>query len=120
MQKDKILICDDEEPVRKSLGLILSDRYDLIFAEGGNEALDILKTNLGIKMVLLDIKMPEKNGLAALKEIKSYNNEVAVIIVTGYQSIEAAAEAIKSGASNYIVKPLDSKNVLDTIEKSLS
>ena len=120
MEKDKILICDDEEGVRESLKLILSEKYDLTFAESGDEALGILNSSSDIKMVLLDIKMPRKNGLDALKEIKACNDSLPVIIVTGYQSVETAAEAIKSGAVNYIVKPFDSKAVIDTVEKILS
>lgn len=119
MQKKKILICDDEEGVRESLRLILSDRFDLVFAENGDKAIETLKSNPEITAVLLDIKMPERNGIEVLKEIRSCNDDVSVIIVTGYQSVETAAEAIKSGASNYIVKPFESKTVLETIEKTL-
>ena len=120
MAKEKILICDDEEGVRKSLSLILSEKYSVVFAENGEEALQILKNSADIKVVLLDIKMPRKSGLDVLKEIKSHNKQLPVIIVTGYQSVETAAEVIKNGASNYIVKPFDSKVVLDIVRKTVS
>lgn len=119
MQKQKLLICDDEEGVRGSLSLILSENYDLVFAENGRQAVQALKSSPDIKAALLDIKMPGKNGLEVLKEIKSFNKEVPVIIVTGYQSVEAAAEAIKAGAANYIIKPLESKSVLETVQEVL-
>lgn len=120
MQKQKLLICDDEEGVRESLNLILSERYDLVFTENGEEAIQALKSYPDIKAVLLDIKMPRKSGLDVLKEIKSLDNEIPVIIVTGYQSVETAAEAIKAGAANYIIKPFESKPVLESVQKVLS
>lgn len=119
MQKQKLLICDDEEGVRESLNLILSEKYDLVFAQNGEEAVQTLKSYPDIKAVLLDIKMPKKSGLEVLKEIKYLYPGLPVIIVTGYQSVEAAAEAIKAGAVNYIIKPFDSKAVLETVEKSV-
>lgn len=119
MQKQRLLICDDEEGVRESLNLILSGKYDLTFAENGQQAIQALKSSPDIKAVLLDIKMPKKNGLDVLKEIKSFNNEMRVIIVTGYQSVEAATEAIKAGAADYITKPLESKSVLEIVQEVL-
>jgi len=121
MEKDKILICDDEEGVRESLKLILSDKYELLFAENAEEAVKITKSSPDkIKLVLLDIKMPKRSGLEALKEIKSYNKDMDVIIITGYQSVETAAEAIRQGAVNYIVKPFESKSVLEAVKKIFS
>lgn len=117
MQKQRLLICDDEEGVRESLTLILSGKYDLTFAENGQEAIQALKSSPDIKAVLLDIKMPGKNGLDVLKEIKSFDNEMPVIIVTGYQSVEAAVEATKAGACDYITKPLQSKSVLEIVQE---
>lgn len=119
MQRQRLLICDDEEGVRESLRLILSEKYDLAFAENGQEAIRAIQSSPDMKAVLLDIKMPGKNGLEVLKEIKSFNNQMPVIIVTGYQSVEAAAEAIKAGASDYITKPLESRSVLGILQKAL-
>ncbi len=120
MQKHKILICDDEEGIRESLRLILSDKYELFFAETGQEAIETLKSSPSIRALLLDIKMPKESGLDILKEIRSCGNDIPVIIITGYQSVEAATEAIKTGAKNYIIKPFESKNVLEAVEKVLS
>ena len=119
MDKEKILVCDDEENIRKSLKLILSDKYSTVFAENGEEAIRKIHTDPDIKAVLLDIKMPGKNGLDVLKEIKSYS-KISIIIVTGYQSVEAAAELVKAGAVGYITKPFESKDLLETIEKAIS
>jgi DNA-binding NtrC family response regulator len=117
MAKDKLLICDDEEGVRESLKLILSEKYELIFAGNDEEVLKNLRTSADIKLILLDIKMPKKSGLDILKDIRSFNKNIPVIMVTGYQSVETASEAIKAGASEYIVKPFESDTILATIEK---
>ncbi|NQT90106.1 MAG: response regulator [Candidatus Omnitrophica bacterium] len=116
----KILICDDEEAVRESLGLILSEKYDLVFAKDGGELIQLLKATPDTKAILLDIKMPEKNGIEVLGEIRSFNSDIPVIISTGYQSVETAAEAIKAGACNYIVKPFETDAVLEALQKAVS
>jgi len=120
MEKYTILICDDEEGVRESLNLILSDKYNLKFAKDGEEALETLRSSHDINLLLLDIKMPGRNGIDVLKDIKSKQANLPVIIITGYQSVEAASEAAKAGATNYIVKPFESSTVLGTVRESLS
>ena len=106
--KPVVLICDDEEGIRESFKLILSDLYDLQFAANGLGALETLKT-LSPAAMLLDIKMPKLNGMETLKQIKKLRPTLPVIIVTGYQSVETAQEALKNGASDYIPKPFESK-----------
>ena len=119
MKKPKILICDDEEGVRESLALILERDYEAIAATDGKQAMDKLKQDNEIKVVLLDIKMPKSNGLEILKKIKSSYPDTAVIMTTGYQTTEMAAEAIKLGALDYIIKPINSAAVLSSIHKAL-
>lgn len=111
-----ILICDDEEGIRESFKLILEDNYDLIFAHDGLEACEILMTTTPALM-LLDIKMPKLHGMEVLKQIKKLKPALPVIIVTGYQSIEMAQEALKNGAADYIPKPFDSKQIKDAVKK---
>lgn len=120
MIKPGVLICDDEESVRESLKLILSKAYSLYFAASGEEAMQVLMAYPYIKTVLLDIKMPRRNGIEVLKDIRSYDSGISVVIITGYQSVETAAEAIREGASNYLVKPFESKTVLDIVAKAVS
>ncbi len=115
----KILICDDEEGIRESLKLILSDHYDLILAKDGAQCLDCLANSKDIGLVLMDIKMPRVNGLDTLKELKSRHPDMNVIIVTGYRSVETAGEAVRLGASGYIVKPFKSDEILSTVRSCL-
>ncbi|MBI3252924.1 MAG: response regulator [Candidatus Omnitrophica bacterium] len=113
-KRPTILICDDEEGVRESFKLVLSDDYDLRLVTNGVEALELLKT-FSPDAMLLDIKMPKLHGMEILKTIKKRKPKLPVIIVTGYQSVEMAQEAIRNGASDYIAKPFDSKHLLKSI-----
>ena len=115
----KILICDDKEGIRESLKLILGDHYDLILTDSGEQCLQCLDNDKTIGLVLLDIKMPKINGLEILKAVKEKRPELNVIIVTGYKSVETAAEASSLGASGYIVKPFKNDEVLDIIQKNI-
>ncbi len=110
-KKPRILICDDEEGIRESLKLILEDFYELEFAKNGLEGLEAVKKSAPA-MMFLDIKMPKLHGMETLKKIKKARPSLPVVIVTGYQSVEIAQEALKNGASDYIPKPFKSSDVL--------
>ena len=119
MPRPTILICDDEEGIRESFKLILSDNYNLEFAHNGLEAIEFLRKSSPAAM-LLDIKMPKMHGLDILKEVKKLKPSLPVIIVTGYQSVEMAQEALKLGAADYIPKPFDSKQILRAVSQHIS
>lgn len=112
--RKKLLICDDEEGVRESLNLILENSYDLDFATTGDEAIEKI-TYGNFDGLLLDIKMPIKDGLDTLEEIHNISPELKVIIVTGYQSVETASKAVKLGAIDYITKPFESDEVKEKV-----
>jgi len=118
MSKPKILVCDDEIGIRESLKLILEDSYEVTIATNGEECLKCLKED-PFELVLLDIKMPKASGIDTLKKIKSLKPYIKVIMVTGYKMVETAAEAIKAGASDYIIKPFESKDILERVAKIL-
>ena len=115
----KVLICDDEEGIRESLKLILSDHYTLIVAQDGAQCLDCLKNTKDIGLILIDIKMPKLNGLDLLKEIKRLYPHLKVIVVTGYRSVDTAAEAVRLGACGYIVKPFNAEEILATVKSMM-
>lgn len=116
----KVLICDDEEGVRESLKLILGDDYNLIIVENGEQAMNVLNNSNDIGLALMDIKMPKVHGLDVLSEIKSKFPHVKIVMVTGYRSVETAAEASRLGASGYIIKPFKSEEILDVVKKNLN
>ena len=113
-----ILICDDEEGIRESFKLILEDFYELKFAHNGLEGIEMAKS-AAPNLMFLDIKMPKLHGMETLKKIKKANPKLPVVIVTGYQSVEIAQEALKNGASDYIPKPFESKHVLEVAAELL-
>jgi DNA-binding NtrC family response regulator len=122
MSKKKILICDDEESVRESLNLILSDMspdYEITMASDGNNCLGCLKNAADFDLIMLDVKMPGPSGLDILKQIKKAHPALKVIVATGYRSVEMATEALKHGASDYIIKPFESKDVKEAVKRIL-
>ncbi|MCA9394887.1 MAG: response regulator [Candidatus Omnitrophica bacterium] len=108
----KILICDDEEGIRESLKLILEDHYDLILTADSEQCLDCLAHTPDVDLVMLDIKMPNKNGLETLKEIKARHSSQKVMMVTGYQSVELISELTELGAEGYVTKPFAKEELL--------
>lgn len=117
-QKPLVLICDDEEGIRESFKLILENDYTLRLVTNGVEALDLLKT-ISPAAMLLDIKMPKVHGIDVLKKIKELYPALPVIIVTGYQSVEMAQEALRNGAADYVPKPFDSKQILKAVAATI-
>ena len=112
-----ILVVDDEPEIRTILkDLLESNGYDVIVAENGMESIQLYKEHLPA-IVLSDINMPGMTGIELLKQIKSVNPEAVVILMTGYSSIENAVEAIKSGAEDYLLKPLNYYNVMNKINQ---
>lgn len=114
--KRPILVCDDEEGIRESLKLILEKDYDITFAASGDEAIQKMKA-APIPLVILDIKMPKKDGLETLKELRRINPAAKVIIATGYKSVDTAQEAVRLGAVDYVVKPFDREKIATVINK---
>ncbi|MBI5123899.1 MAG: response regulator [Candidatus Omnitrophica bacterium] len=117
--RKQILVCDDEEGIRESLKLILEKDYDLTFAQNGDEAIQKTKASPA-DITILDIKMPKKDGLETLKELKKINPSSKVIIATGYKSVDIAQEALNLGASDYIVKPFDRDKIRKVVQKYIS
>jgi len=119
MANSKILICDDEEGIRESLKLILADHYNIVLVDSGDMALEVLAHSKDIKVMLLDIKMPQTHGLEVLQEIKKKYPHLKIIMVTGYKSVETAAEATRLGACGYIVKPFKTQEILETVKRNM-
>ncbi len=119
MRRKRILIAEDEAKMRRVLELNLRGRYDLDFAVNGREAVDLVQAK-PIDLVLTDMKMPVKDGLAVLQDVKRMRPSIPVILVTAYGSVESAVRSMKEGAYDYIVKPLKMDEVEMVIEKALA
>jgi len=116
--RKKILICDDEEGIRESLSLILKDHHDLTFVTNGPECLETLEKDAAYDIVLMDIKMPKRNGIDVTRDIKSRHPNIKVIIVTGYASPEIAQEALAAGADDYVAKPFETATIIKKIAQA--
>ena len=112
---NKILVVDDEAMARKLLKDFLEVKgYDVITASGGKEALEKIKE--GPDIVLLDIMMPDMNGMEVLDKIKETSPSTVVIMVTALAENAIGVESIKRGAFDFVTKPIDLKHLEFLIE----
>jgi len=119
MHGARILIVDDEEGIRKSLEAVLEDKGCLVdTAENGQEAITKSKTKF-YNLALVDIRLPDMDGVALLTEMRETTPKMARIIITGYPSLDNAIAAVNKGADGYIVKPFTMENLLGTIMEHL-
>ena len=116
--KPRILVADDEEGVRESLNLVLSDDYEITFAMDGMDTLAKLGKER-FDVVLLDIKMPKLDGLEVLKQLRGTSIHPPVLMLTAYQSVELAKEAVKLGALDYLPKPFERDQILAAVRGAL-
>lgn len=115
MNELKILIVDDEERFLSTTKKLLSKYgYEALIAQSGKEAIEILGLHM-IHVVILDVKMPIMDGIETLRQIKKGFPLVEVIMLTGHATVESAVDGLKSGATDYLMKPTD---VEDLIKKS--
>jgi len=115
---DKILAVDDEQSVRESYKIILSQHYEIALARNGQEALDYLTSNYA-DLILLDLTMPGVTGEDVLRTLDERGNTTPVIVVTASNSVNSAVEAMKLGAVEYLQKPFDVESLLFNIRRTL-
>jgi DNA-binding NtrC family response regulator len=118
MAKMKMLLVDDEERFLSTTKKLLARKgYDVLTAISGIAALDILKSH-NVDVVILDVKMPGMDGITTLKEIKRRFPLVEVIMLTGHATVDSAVDGLKSGATDYLMKPTDINNLIDKAEEA--
>ena len=118
-ESERILVVDDDESLCRSLQLVLNKKgYDSETALSGEEAIS-KASEKSYNLALLDIRLPDMQGLELLTQLSEIQSDMDMILVTGYASVETALAAVKTKAAAYIVKPIDMQELLSTIEKVL-
>jgi two-component system response regulator HydG len=114
----KLLIVEDDPGHLTTLKTIArSWGYAVQTADDGSGAVDLVKTE-HVDLILMDVRMAKMSGIEALKKITAYNPAIPVIIMTAYSSVESAVEALKTGAYDYLIKPLDFEVLKMTLERA--
>jgi DNA-binding NtrC family response regulator len=118
--KASILIVDDEEIVRRSHLRSLADSGCYTeAAEDGHKAIRVMEQH-PFDVVLLDLRMPDLDGMDVLKTIKQRWPECEVVVITGYPTLETAKEAVRLGAQNYLAKPVGPDDVIRAADEAMT
>jgi response regulator RpfG family c-di-GMP phosphodiesterase len=121
MENAKIMIVDDEETLAMFLQKVLQEEnpdFEIEVKKSGEEALEALADFMP-DLVLLDIKLPEKDGTEVLKEIKEYDMNIQVVMMTGYASLDSAVASLREGAYDYLNKPFESSQVKTIVKNAI-
>src|SRR5216110_2212196 len=118
MARPVILVVDDDPGVRESFRLILEDHYDVLDVPDGPRALDVASASQ-IDLVLLDIRLPEMDGIEVLERIKAIDEGIEVILVTAVKTVRTAVAAMKLGAFDYLTKPFEEEELLSLARRAL-
>src|SRR5256712_13588157 len=113
-----VLIVDDDAGVREALHLLLDEEYAVMDAAHGRTALSMVRAER-VDLVLLDILMPEIDGLEILQELKALEPDLPVIMMTAVKTVRTTVAAMKLGASDYVTKPFQEEELLATIHRAL-
>jgi signal transduction histidine kinase len=112
----KVLVIDDELGPRESLRILLKLEFQVLLANSVAQGLKLLQEQQP-DVVLLDIRMPDMNGIDGLTEIRKLDSDVAVLMLTGFGALETAQEAIRRGANDYLRKPFDTREIVEVIRR---
>jgi DNA-binding NtrC family response regulator len=116
--KIRVLLVDDEKEFTDVLAERLETRdFEVTKGFSGDEALGLLKDK-HIDVVVLDVLMPGKDGIATLREMKQMKPIVEIIMLTGHSTVETAVEGMKLGAFDYLMKPAETKDLIEKIVKA--
>ena len=116
--KPTLLVVDDETGPRDALRVILRPFFNIQTAESASAAIDVLNSQ-PIDRITLDQKLPDRQGMDLLQDIKHDHAEVEVIIITGYGSLKSAMEGIRHGAAGYLLKPFNVTELLSLVNQTL-
>lgn len=119
MSKQKLLVVDDELFVRELLDEYFSKLdFEVVVAESGPAALKLVAEN-SFKVALVDLKMADMDGIEVLKNLQKLDENIIVILMTGYPTVESSIEAMRSGAYDYAIKPFRLNDLKEMITRAL-
>ena len=113
-----ILVVDDEAGVRESIRMIFENDYSVLSADSGKGAIKLIREELP-EVILLDVKMPQMDGMETLRKIREINSQAKVIMITATKTVKNAVEAMKLGAEDYITKPFDVDEIRMIVKKTV-
>lgn len=117
-KKPTLLVIDDEAGPRDALRVILRPFFNIQTAESASAAISVLNSQT-IDLITLDQKLPDRQGIELLQDIKQHHAGVEVIIITGYGSLKSAMEGIRHGAAGYLLKPFNITELLSLVNQTL-
>ncbi len=117
---EKLLIVDDEPDMLRLLSMIIKANtpYEFVTTNNPTEALELARKG-GFDVLLTDLKMPGLDGIELLNAVRSFDEEIPIIIITAYATAESAAEAMDKNAFDFITKPFRKEQIIFTIEKAI-
>src|SRR2546425_184442 len=120
MVQERILVVDDDEALLRLLTMRLSaNGFAVTTCATGDEALAVAKREI-FDLALTDLRLPDRDGLSVLEELKLIHPDLPVLLLTAHGSIPNAVEAMQKGAFGYLTKPFDDKELQATLEKALA
>jgi DNA-binding NtrC family response regulator len=115
----RLLIAEDEAEMRGLLRRTLTrEGYDVAVAGDGAEALEVLRAHPDFDVLVSDVRMPVKDGLELLKEVRLLRPELRVILITAYLDVQQYYEVMKSGAFEYLSKPFKIPDLLEVLDRA--
>ena len=113
MAKLKILIVDDVRPTREAMSRVLSENYECILAPDAEGAMNAIRENPDLALMISDVRMPGEDGISLVKRAKAANPSMACILLTAYGTVDLAVEAMKDGADDFLTKPITDLDQLE-------
>jgi CheY-like chemotaxis protein len=108
MIKLKVLIVDDEPRARALLEVLIQNYCgEILFARNGSEAIESVRTNPGIDLILMDKRMPEMDGYEATRQIRQFNKDVVIIALSASQNEEEEEKSVEAGSNYFLFKPVE-------------
>lgn len=118
MKPISVLVIDDEQVICDACQIVLSEEgHAVTLTKTGKDGLAAIRQGT-YDVVLLDMKLPDMDGMEILKAVQEEKRRLCIIVMTGYSSISNAVQAIKKGASDYLAKPFTDDELLETIGKA--